>query len=319
MKNKILMVFAIMISLLIICTLPSYAAEANVILEKDSSTTNKVKVFVEVSNEQSVTKANIVLNVNAANKENIANTEFNWSTDISSSSETAKWTTNNDKVNLYIISKNELGNEIANGKKIIEIGTLTVNTKNNEETAVDISVAQDGLKLASMDHKIATLTNTDIATSTQLVVNKKEVNPPAGNENNNSTVGGDTSNPTIGNNASNTTTGTNTSNKPSGTTSNRRPSSGTNNSGNQIENDVENNIENNVTNELENQTENNVLKNENKTSNKVTTQSSKEMPDAGEEKSKFPYIIGCIILALIAIFVIYVINKPKKKNRKLYN
>lgn len=334
MKNKLLITLFAVVFLILIFTLPTYAAEANVILERDHNLPNKVKVFVEVSKEQSFTATNVVLDVNSSNKVNIATPEFSWSSEITNNNEVAKWTYNNDKVNLYVISKNELGNESANGRKLLEIGTLTLNTKNQEETTIDISVPQDGLKIASLDHRIATLTNTDIAKSTQLVLNKKEETKPDGDNNNqgdnnepgdntniNPPAGGDTNNPSTGTN-NNQGTGTNNqgnnSNKKPGSNTNRKPNAGTNNN-----NQLENNIENNVTNEIENQiVENNISNNENKNTNKVqtNTQSSRDLPDTGEEenKSKFPYIIGCIVLVLIAIFAIYIINKPKRKKKRNY-
>lgn len=346
MKNKILITLLGIILLAAIFTLPTYAAEANVVLEKNPSANNKVKVLLEVSEEQSVTKANVVLDVKTANKSNLKNAEFAWSDEISNNSETAKWTYNNDKVNLYVISKNELGNKSSDGKKVIELGTLTINTNSNEQTSVDISTANGGVTIASVDHKTANISN-DTSTSAQLVIGTATQsgneqggnnNPPSGNNNNqsgnnnqssgNNSSGNSGNNQSSGNsNNSQNNSGNNNQSSGNGSTggsnnsSTRRPNTtnGNNNVNNNEIEDDNNNVNEINTNEIDNTT--NTIKNEttNKTQNNV--QSSRDLPDTGEEKEEKSYIwlvVLVIILAVALVGIAICKAGSKKKHRGNY-
>lgn len=314
--------------LILIFTLPTYAAEANIIFEKDSASNNKVKVILEVSEDQSVTKTNVVLDVKASNKANLKNAEFAFSNEVSSNSETAKWTYNNDKINLYVISKNELGNRSSNGKKIIELGTLTVNTNNNEQTSVDISTSNGGITIASVDHRTANITN-DTSASTQLKLgtansgdneqggnnndNNQSGNDNAGNNQGNNQPGGSNS----GNNQNNVNNGGNQSNgNNSSNSGNKRPSnSNNNNNTNSVNNDeIEDENGNNVLDNIISDT--NTIKNETINNTNNTVQSSKELPETGEEEKSYIWVAIVIILILFIIAGVIATRLTKNKKHK---
>lgn len=335
MKNKILITIFGVLLLILISTLPTYAAEANVIFEKESGSANKVKVILEVSEDQSVTKTNVALDVNASNKENLKNAEFNFSNEISSNSEMAKWTYHNDKINLYVISKNELASKSSNGKKAIELGTLTVNTNNNEEIAVDIVAANGGVTIASVDHRTANITN-DTSASTQLKIgtatsggnqqggnNNQPGNDNQGNNQGNNPAGGSNS----GNNGSNQSGGSSNNNQSGGNgnssnSGNRRPNNTNNNNintGNDNQEEDGNNIINETnTNEISNNinsvNSNNIVNN-NKTN---TVQSSKKLPEAGKEEKSMvmPIIITLILLVFAATIILRIKVNNAKKHKK---
>ena len=299
--------------LILIFTLPTYAAEANVIFERDSASNNKVKVILEVSDEQSVTKANVVLDIKPSNRENLKNAEFTFSNEISRNSETAKWTYNNDKVNLYVVSKNELGNKSSNGKKIIELGTLIVNTNNTAQTSIDISTSNDGVVIASVDHKSANITN-DISASTQLKIGTTTSgdNVQGGDNNQGNNKPG---NNNQGNNQNNVNNGVNQSNGNNNSNSGNKRTDNSNNSNNT--NSVNNN-------EIENETNNNVLdnttNNTNATNNEITNntkntvQSSKELPETGEEEKSYIWI--AIVILLILFVTAGIVASRLTKNKK---
>ena len=296
--------------LILIFTLPTYAAEANVIFERDSASNNKVKVILEVSDEQSVTKANVVLDVKPSNRENLKNAEFTFSNEISRNSKTAKWTYNNDKVNLYVVSKNELGNKSSNWKKTIELGTLTINTNNDsEQTLVDISTVNGGVTIASVDHRIANITN-DTSALAQLKIGTATSgdNNQPGSDNSgnkppeNNQPGGSNS----GNNGGNQSNGNNNSNS-----GNRIPENGSNNNNTNSVNDNE--IEDEDTNTV---LDNNTVKNEVINNTKNTVQSSKELPETGEEEKSYIWIAIVIILILFATAGIIASRLTKNKKHK---
>lgn len=337
MKNKVLITLFGVLFLILISTLPTYAAEANVIFERESGSANKVKVILEVSEDQSVTKTNVALDINASNKGNLKNAEFNFSNEISSNSEMAKWTYHNDKINLYVISKNELASKSSNGKKAIELGTLTVNTNNNEETAVDIVATNGGVTIASVDHRTANITN-DTSASTQLKLGTASSgdNNQGGNDNKPGDNSGNNqgSDSTGGNNGGNQSGGS-SNNKPSGGNSsssgnnsnnsnsgNRKPNNTNNNNVNAGENDNQvedgNNVNEVNTNEINN-TINNVNTNNIVNNNKNNTvQSSKDLPEAGKEEKSMvmPIIITLLLLVFAATIILRIKVNNAKKHKK---
>jgi len=329
MKNKVLITLFGVLFLILIFTIPTYAVEANVIFEKDANSSNKIKVILEVSEEQSVTKTNVVLDVKPSDRANLKNAEFAFSNEISSNSETAKWTYNNDKINLYVISKNELGNKIANGKKVIELGTLTVNTNNNKQTVVDISTANGGIILASVDHKTANITN-DTSVSTQLKIGTTSSgdNNQGGEDNNPGNNPGTNPGDNSGNNQGTNPGGNNNGNNQNNSNNGGNQSSGNNNSGNRKPgNSSNNNNTNSVNNnEIGNENTNNVLdntindtntiKNEITNNTKNTVQSSKDLPDTGEEEKSYMWVAIVVILILFITAGIVATRLTKNKKRK---
>lgn len=176
MKNKILTIIRIIFNIFFIIafTIPTYAVrniEADVILEKDISTDNKINIALETSQSQSIASFNISLIVESTDIQAIKGVKMDWNSEILRDSELNEVTYSNRKINIYVVSKNELGNN-SEGKRNIDIGTLTIETENKEHINVDIRTQKELVKIASIGHETATIIN-DIYTIVQLEIEPK--------------------------------------------------------------------------------------------------------------------------------------------------
>lgn len=172
MKSKILTtIIGIIFSIFLVTVfaIPTYAAgdiEANVILERDVNADNKIQVSLETSQNQSIASFNISLLVETVNVQDIKNVKIDWSSDISNNVELKELTYSNNKINIYVVSKNELGND--NGsQRIIEIGSIIIETENKDTMNVVIRAHKDLTTIASIGHESGVITN-DISTMVQL-------------------------------------------------------------------------------------------------------------------------------------------------------
>lgn len=205
MKNKILTtIIGIIFSIFLVTVfaIPTYAAgdiEANVILERDVNADNKIQVSLETSQNQSIASFNISLLVETVNVQDIKNVKIDWNSDISNNVELKELTYSNNKINIYVVSKNELGND--NGsQRIIEIGSIIIETENKDTMNVVIRAHKDLTTIASIGHESGVITN-DISTMVQLHIaprvsdgNQGGDNTQGGNDNQGSNnQGGSTS------------------------------------------------------------------------------------------------------------------------------
>lgn len=174
MKNKIVTtIIGIIFSMFLNVTfaIPTYATgniEANVILQKDANTDNKINISLETSQDQSIASFNISLIVETANVQDIKNVKMDWNSDISNNSELKEVTYGNGKINIYVVSKNELGNNNENQRRI-DIGTITIETENRDNMSIIIKAQKDLTRIASIGNETATITN-DISTMVQLQI-----------------------------------------------------------------------------------------------------------------------------------------------------
>ncbi|MCI8699781.1 MAG: hypothetical protein HFJ47_00365 [Clostridia bacterium] len=205
MKNKILTtIIGIIFSIFLVTVfaIPTYAEadiEANVILERDVNADNKIQVSLETSQNQSIASFNISLLVETVNVQDIKNVKIDWNSDISNNVELKELTYSNNKINIYVVSKNELGND--NGsQRIIEIGSIIIETENKDTMNVVIRAHKDLTTIASIGHESGVITN-DISTMVQLHIaprvsdgNQGGDNTQGGNDNQGSNnQGGSTS------------------------------------------------------------------------------------------------------------------------------
>ena len=164
MKNRILTtIIGIIFSmfLVIVFTIPTYAVgnvEANVILEKDVNVDNKIQVSLETSQNQSIASFNISLLVETVNMQDIKSVKIDWNSDISNNAELKELTYSNNKINIYVVSKNELGNNDGNQRKI-NIGTISIETENKDSMNVVIRAHKDLTRIASIGHEAGVITN----------------------------------------------------------------------------------------------------------------------------------------------------------------
>lgn len=205
MKSKILTtIIGIIFSIFLVTVfaIPTYAAgdiEANVILERDVNADNKIQVSLGTSQNQSIASFNISLLVETVNVQDIKNVKIDWNSDISNNVELKELTYSNNKINIYVVSKNELGND--NGsQRIIEIGSIIIETENKDTMNVVIRAHKDLTTIASIGHESGVITN-DISTMVQLHIaprvsdgNQGGDNTQGGNDNQGSNnQGGSTS------------------------------------------------------------------------------------------------------------------------------
>lgn len=174
MKNKILTtIIGIIFSmfLVIVFAIPTYAVgdiEANVILEKIVNVDNKIQVALETSQNQSIASFNISLLVETVNMQDIKSVKIDWNSDISNNAELKELTYSNNKINIYVVSKNELGNNNVNKRKI-DIGIISIETENKNDMDVVISAHKDLTRIVSIGHEAGVITN-DISTMVQLQI-----------------------------------------------------------------------------------------------------------------------------------------------------
>ena len=234
-----------------------------------------------------------------------------WNSNISNISELKEVTYSNSKINVYVVSKNELGNDNGNQRKI-DIGTITIETENKESMNVTIRAQKDLTRIASIGHEIATITN-DISTMVQLQIAPRVQNNNQGGDINSgdNNPGGDSIQDGNGNQSGNNSQG--------GNSQNGNTQGGNSNQEGNGSKEEDNNIDNG------NQV-NNDSKSDNKEvtdNNKTNTSTEKENFADGELPKAGAIISNIIIFSIIAIGVILLITiiviKAKAKHSKHYN
>lgn len=292
-------------SLVAIFVIPTYAVnniEANVILEKDINADNKIQVSLETSQNQSIASFNISLLVETVNMQDIKSVRIEWSSDISNNAELKELTYNNSRINIYVVSKNELGNNEGNQRRI-NIGTIIIETENKEDMNVVVRAHKDLTRIASIGYEAGTITN-DISTMVQLQIAHSVSD---GNNGGDDAQGGDT---TQGGNG-------NQSNNHDGNTS-----EGSSNQGGNNNLDINGSQEDNNLNENVNQ-ENNENKPDNNNgiddSTKTETDniSQGDLPKAGVIGSNI--IIFSVIAIGVILLITIIIIKTKARQSKHYN
>lgn len=315
MKNKRLttiigIIFSIFLA--IAFAIPTYAVgntEANVILERNVSSDNKINVFLETSKDQSITSFNISLIVESANIQEIKSVEMVWNSDISNNAELKEVTYSNSKINIYVVSKNELGNDNGNQRRI-DIGTITIETENKENIDVTVRAQKDLIRIASIGHETATITN-DISTMVQLQIAPRELSGEQGGDSNqggNTNLDGDNTQGGNGNQGGNNSQG--------GNSQGGNSLQGGNNSqgGNDFQGE-DNNL--NGDSNQENNDNKDVTGNDNTNSNEKENLAQSELPKAGAIMSNV--IIFSIIAIGVLILITIVIIKAKSRQSKHYN
>lgn len=315
MKNKILttiigIIFSILLT--VAFAIPTYAegnVEANVILEKDVNNDNKINVSLETSQDQSIASFNISLIVESANIQDIKSVKMDWNSDISNNSELKEVTYSNSKINIYVVSKNELGNDIGSQRRI-NVGNITIETENKENIDVTVRAKKDLTRIASIGHETATITN-DISTMVQLQIAPRVSNGDQAGDNNQ----GDNTNPDGGNTQGEN--GNQSGNHSQGENSQGGNSSqGENNGQEGNDSQGEDNNLNGDSNQ-ENNDNKDVVGNNNTNSNEKENLAQSELPKAGAIMSNV--IIFSIIAIGVLILITIVIVKAKSRQSKHYN
>ena len=167
MKNKIKKIIGgLLISMFVmVFTIPSQGAQAqigndtqaNIILRKQEGTDNQVHLSLETTNTKSMASFQLELEAETQNIQDITGITIKWD-DAIEQTELKELTYNNGNIHLYVVSKNELGEQDAHQRRI-EIGTLTIETQEKDNIDVTLKANQETLKLASINHEPTNLTN----------------------------------------------------------------------------------------------------------------------------------------------------------------
>lgn len=189
MKNKIRKIIGgLLISMFVmVFTIPSQGAQAqigndtqaNIILRKQEGTDNQVHLSLETTNTKSMASIQLKLEVKTPNIQDITGITMKWD-DAIEQTELKEMTYNNGNIHIYIVSKNELGEQDAHQRRI-EIGTLTIETQEKYNIDVTLKANQETLKLASINHESTNLTNKP--SQIALRINEKATNEGNGGTN----------------------------------------------------------------------------------------------------------------------------------------
>ena len=146
MKNKIRKIIGgLLISMFVmVFTIPSQGAQAqigndtqaNIILRKQEGTDNQVHLSLETTNTKSMASFQLELEAKTQNIQDITGITIKWD-DAIEQTELKELTYNNGNIHLYVVSKNELGEQDAHQRRI-EIGTLTIETQ--EKDNIDVTL-----------------------------------------------------------------------------------------------------------------------------------------------------------------------------------
>lgn len=313
MKNRILTtIIGIIFSmfLVIVFTIPTYAVgnvEANVILEKDVNVDNKIQVSLETSQNQSIASFNISLLVETVNMQDIKSVKIDWNSDISNNAELKELTYSNNKINIYVVSKNELGNNDGNQRKI-NIGTISIETENKDSMNVVIRAHKDLTRIASIGHEAGVITN-DISTMVQLQIAPRvsEGNPDGDNtQGGNENQGGN-------NQGGNTSGGSN-----QGENNNQGGNGNQNGNNGQDVNDSSQDSGNlNEDVNQGNDNENKIDNNETSTKTETDNIAQGDLPKTGKMVSNI--IIFSVIAIGVILLITIIIIKAKSRQSRHYN